>query len=95
MLRDAVRSYGEFFDVETVTLKRKNSNGKLEDFKTGACWTKDLNSFFLIYCEINGIDPDTANVTIECDGGQGKTITTMNVTTDESDRSVYVIHLHF
>ena len=90
-MKKAVRKLGKYFVVEKVTLKRKNRDGKLEDFNTGACWTRDLNIWFLKYCEVKGIDPDTANVLIECDGGQGKTITTMNVTTDESDRSVYSV----
>ena len=47
--------------------------------------TKDVNEMVEMACEEEGIDPETAQFTVEMDGGQGQLAVSINIITPDTD----------
>ena len=57
----------------------------MEEFSSSVAMTKDVNEMVEMACEEEGIDPETAQFTVEMDGGQGQLAVSINIITPDTD----------
>ena len=85
-LSKAVEEMQEFFITETLTFTKKKKGDKVaKKFQSSVAMTSDVNKFALMACEEEGIDPDTAEFLVQCDGGQDHIAISLHITTPETD----------